>query len=361
MGKYHIHIDPPLPDPQRIKRHEDFDSLYDHYRVQTRFEFWRQLYRNPRNFGLVALIAGIVVLVFQANETETPVAPSAVRPPVASWNPAPQPFTLSGTTSHRLAIDSTVQIEIPAYAFRNTKQDSTLAEIQLTVRALSSPVDWMLAGIPMNPAAALAPDRSSMTGSLILEIQAWQGDEPLTLAPHHPILVHARLADPTLRPYLVQLAPQQGLWQKGPLLQAQAFADSQALLALGPPPSYIGALDTGQANARLVDQTIEGDDLLRWKAAYLTASQTIGYTYEGKLPQVGTYGFLQAVPLPVGLSDTAAQYYLGTTYHVGAHRQGDSLTLIKTDLTGLSVADTVVGIKTPQNSPAFLEQWINQN
>jgi hypothetical protein len=102
MPDYRVHIDKPLPGPERIRRHRDFGGLYAHYRAGMRLRFWRSLYRNPRVFAGVAVLAAIVLLVFEA--PEPPV--QAAAPPAAAdtaaapaWAPADSLPWLSGPGS----------------------------------------------------------------------------------------------------------------------------------------------------------------------------------------------------------------------------------------------------------------------
>lgn len=70
MPKYKIHIVESLPDDQSIQRHQNFPVLFKRYKSITRFQFWRNLYRNPRSFATVVLICSIAYLVFQADMEE---------------------------------------------------------------------------------------------------------------------------------------------------------------------------------------------------------------------------------------------------------------------------------------------------
>ncbi|MDX2283353.1 MAG: hypothetical protein NW241_04290 [Bacteroidia bacterium] len=84
MPDYRVHIDKPLPGPERIRRHRDFGGLYATYRAEMRLHFWRNLYRNPRVFAGVAVLAAVVLLVFEASEP--PAVPAAA--PAAGYDTA---------------------------------------------------------------------------------------------------------------------------------------------------------------------------------------------------------------------------------------------------------------------------------
>ncbi|MEM7654629.1 MAG: hypothetical protein AAF399_00760, partial [Bacteroidota bacterium] len=83
MSKYKIHIDKPLPEPKQVARHKDFDSLYRDYQVNTRFDFWRNLYRKPTVFA--AMVAGIAILFLVIQATESESAAPWGSSPIASY------------------------------------------------------------------------------------------------------------------------------------------------------------------------------------------------------------------------------------------------------------------------------------
>ena len=136
MPKYKIQIDKPLPKPGQIRRHQDFDSLYDRYQVTARFQFWRNLYRNPRYFaGLVAVLS-IVFLIFDQNEEKATPAVPLINPPFASLEPdfmrweimAGEPFTFQHPDG--------AEVFIPAHCFVDERGVSVCGGITIQYREL---------------------------------------------------------------------------------------------------------------------------------------------------------------------------------------------------------------------------------
>lgn len=148
MTKYKIHIDKPLPDPKHIARHKDFDSLYHQYQVNTRFEFWRDLYRKPRYFaGLVAVIA-ILFLVIDSPEDSS--RPPLMMPPIEAIDIPFVSQEMSADDPNNLKIGDNWELVIPAEAFIDPATEQIVSgPIQLEVREFFDPADLFMAGISM--------------------------------------------------------------------------------------------------------------------------------------------------------------------------------------------------------------------
>ncbi|MEM6345092.1 MAG: hypothetical protein AAF927_14470, partial [Bacteroidota bacterium] len=147
MTQYKVHIDKPLPDSKRIKRHKDFDSLYDQYQVNTRFQFWRQLYQNPRYFAGLAAVLAVIFLVYQAVEEERIMDLAFVNPPVEQIDyqtlafPAGEPITIE--------TEGIRNLQIPAHAFVDANGQAVNDSVEIRFRELYEPMDYALLGIPM--------------------------------------------------------------------------------------------------------------------------------------------------------------------------------------------------------------------
>jgi hypothetical protein len=172
MSKYKIHIDKPLPDPKRVAQHKDFDALYRDYQVNTRFDFWRNLYRKPAVFaGMVATVA-ILFLLFQAVETET--AQPWVNSPVASYQPVYQSIPLETSEISEIALAEDLLLIVPPEAFVKADGADATGSIDLQVRTLNHPADLLLSGLAQDPG-------SQLNVPVLVEVRATQAGDPLLL------------------------------------------------------------------------------------------------------------------------------------------------------------------------------------
>jgi hypothetical protein len=185
MSKYKINIDKPLPDPKVIEKYKDFDSLYDHYQVNTRFEFWRNLYRNPTYFaGMVAVFA-VLFLVFEGSEKEqkTPF----VFPPSLEAQPEFASFTFDADSGLIYAIESGTRVHLPAQAWVDQQKNVVTGNVELKVRELKDPADMFLAGI--NSRYDSADNQHILASGGIVEIQAFADGKPVFLGKDKQILI----------------------------------------------------------------------------------------------------------------------------------------------------------------------------
>ncbi|MEZ4849163.1 MAG: hypothetical protein R3B93_11210 [Bacteroidia bacterium] len=185
MSKYKINIDKPLPDPEVIQKYKNFDSLYDQYRVNTRFEFWRSLYRNPAYFaGMVAVFA-VLFLVFDSVEDEGKLP--FIQPPLSDANPEFASFMMDVDSSVIYTSESGTRLHLPALAWVNEQEKAIKGKIELKIRELKDPADMFLAGI--NSRYDSAESQRILSSEGMVEIQAFASGQPVFLADNKEILI----------------------------------------------------------------------------------------------------------------------------------------------------------------------------
>lgn len=147
MTQYKVHIDKPLPDSKRIKGHQDFDTLYDQYQVNTRFQFWRQLYQNPRYFAGLAAVLAVIFLVYQAVEEDRIMELAFVNPPIEQIDY--QSLTFPAGEPILIETEGIRNLHIPALAFVDATGLLVSDSVEIRFRELYAPMDFALLGVPM--------------------------------------------------------------------------------------------------------------------------------------------------------------------------------------------------------------------
>ncbi|MEO1416796.1 MAG: hypothetical protein AAFW00_16040 [Bacteroidota bacterium] len=229
MSRYKINIDQPLPDPQVMRKHKDFDSLYDAYRVNSKFEFWRNIYKNPRFFGIFVILAAVGFLVFDSVQEEEARAEVVwFQPPFDPLQPAYQVMPIDTEAMMTRFTEADFQLKIPEDAFVEAPNE----EIELRYRYLPDARSWFLVDLPMQN------DTGFYRSPGIVEIQAWAGDRPATLKPEVKIEVSYTLPQRPEGYNASRLDTTEMDWKPLGVVPVNPVADTQGLLALGPKPGY---------------------------------------------------------------------------------------------------------------------------
>ncbi len=233
MANYRIHIDPSPPDPAVVERNQDFEALYRDYQAQRRFEFWRNLYRKPRNFVVLIMLVSVGSLVFWADE-EVPPRAYALHSAPGTAAPAWQVAERDPANSTELALRQGVSLEIPAQAWADSSGPVVAGPIQLHYRLIEGPADAFAAGVPRP-----WDSTEALTGLRLLEVYATQGARRLTLRQGHPIKVSWALAErhPQLR--VSRLDTGAARWQPIEGCQWQPKAAAKAAPPVPPPPPEV--------------------------------------------------------------------------------------------------------------------------
>lgn len=225
MAKYRIHIDPSPPDPEMVERHRDFDALYKDYQTHRRFEFWRKLYRNPRNFGVVIMLVAIGALVWEATEEEARALSRSyeLHPPVAANAPTYQAQTISPEAAVTLQPGPEVQVEVPAQAWLDSSGQPVAGPIELRHRLLNGPQAAFVAGVP-RPWQQLRPWHRLH----LVEVQAYQNQQPLRLRQGYALAVSWTLPQREAALTVRYLDSSASRWQ--PVMDARQSETSPAAL-----------------------------------------------------------------------------------------------------------------------------------
>lgn len=147
MSRYNIHIDPNLPDPDSIKGRQDFDALFKEYRAVKRFDFWRNLYKDPKLFAGLAAAFAIIFLVFQAVEdTELEQAYNRMGAPVFGEMTPEQVWTLSGDQDTTLYLTERLSLVIPAGALLDSSGKTISGLYELSFRQMDQLAEQFISG-----------------------------------------------------------------------------------------------------------------------------------------------------------------------------------------------------------------------
>lgn len=147
MSRYNIHIDPNLPDPDAVKGREDFDALFKEYRAVKRFDFWRNLYKDPKVFAGLAAAFAIIFLVFQSVEdTELEQAYHRMGAPVTTELVPEQVWTLSGGQDTTLYLTERLSLFIPAGSLQDSSGSTISGTYELSFRQLDQLAEQFITG-----------------------------------------------------------------------------------------------------------------------------------------------------------------------------------------------------------------------
>lgn len=175
MSKYKIHIDPPLPDSKQIQGYKDFDSLYGHYQVNSRFNFWRNLYRKPTNFAILVLVVALGALVFDASR-EDAVAKTDFFLKAPSNGVMPEGKALEIDPNGNAPIPGTNwQLNMSSGIFVDSQGKEVRGNVEVWYRWMPSADQWLKRGLP------LKDEKAAYASKGVLEVYAQQAGRPLRL------------------------------------------------------------------------------------------------------------------------------------------------------------------------------------
>lgn len=205
-NKYKINIDQPLPSDDKIAQHKDFGRILADYHNLTQPIYRRPLYKNPKAFIGLVFILSIAFLVFWAveqEEKEKAKTEEAAKMPkellMAEENAflkAPIPalalpvMSVKANASKPQAIEvpGKVTVQVPADAFQTADSKPVRGDIDLSIRTITQPAELIAMGLPMQG------DNQLIQQHLVLEVNATQNGQPLTLQPGKSIHIEQQVA-----------------------------------------------------------------------------------------------------------------------------------------------------------------------
>lgn len=147
MSRYNIHIDPNLPDSDSVKGHQDFDALFKEYRAVKRFDFWRNLYKDPKVFAGLAAAFAIIFLVFQSVEdSELEDVYNRMGAPVSTMLIPEQIWTLNGSQDTTLYLTERLSLFIPAGALQDSSGTKVSGQYELSFREMEQLAEQFISG-----------------------------------------------------------------------------------------------------------------------------------------------------------------------------------------------------------------------
>ncbi|MEO0897220.1 MAG: hypothetical protein AAFY71_12520 [Bacteroidota bacterium] len=228
MSKYKIHIDKPLPDKQTIQAYQDFDALYDYYKVNTKYEFWKNLYRNPLNFAVLVLVVAVGALIFDSVAEES-YRSLFLKAPSKGLLPPSESTKLSTNEAQELQIAENIKVHLPQEAFENQHGEAVRGTISFYYRWLPKAMNWLKRGLPMEN------NEQALASKGILELFAMQGDQVLHLRKGKNIQVIFTLADSLISYHPRQLDTLKRDWINLTDTSWNTIWDSSALAQLEKP------------------------------------------------------------------------------------------------------------------------------
>ncbi len=231
MSKYKIHIDEALPDSKTIQGYKDFDALYGHYQVNTRFDFWRNLYRNPTNFAVLMMVFAIGALVFEAIR-EDKAEDYFLKAPATGMGLLPDSLSLENREGWEGPLHADVSLELSQSAFVGPQGEQVVGKYSLVYRWLPKAESWIRRGLPM------ADENGVYASRGVLEIFAQKGAKPLSLKEDKQILISFELPPETGGFHPMKLDTVSRNWEFLTDTSWSYIWDSSGLQAPGPKPRF---------------------------------------------------------------------------------------------------------------------------
>lgn len=202
MGNnYDIRFNEPPLDPDRIEQHKDFAALLQRHQAAN---------IKPKKggrviwLGVLAAVAAAIVLLLMVRPPGTSVdaeellaaqeayfAENAlISPPIPSANPAFHKQRIAAESGGRYDLNPGLQMVVPERAFMDDRGREITGEVELEYREMHDPVDFFLAGIPMQFDSAGRHYQMESAG--MIEVYGYQNGQAVQLAPGKTIQIELR-------------------------------------------------------------------------------------------------------------------------------------------------------------------------
>lgn len=179
MSRYRINIDNNPPSKAKIDAYKDFDALHKRYKVQSRYDFWRRLYKNPRYFAILVALVSVSVLVYQSSLEELAPQSAFISPPIPPKNIPPIVQDANSEEETVFSYETGTQLYIPPAAFVDSNNHPVDGKIELRYREFRDAADIFIAGIPMEYDSA--GSTHTLESAAMLEILAYSDNQPVFL------------------------------------------------------------------------------------------------------------------------------------------------------------------------------------
>ncbi|MEM6722975.1 MAG: hypothetical protein AAF598_02995 [Bacteroidota bacterium] len=181
QDRYHIKIDPPQPDSEQIRKHQDFEALLAAHAAQ------QEPTRRPiRRIILYASVAAALLLAIGWVVTQGWTGPDqqmAERPfidePLVNVKPRFASYTFDAYQGGVYEHESGSRLIIPGQAFVNAQGMLVAGKVQMRYREMHDFVDFFLSGIPMQYDSS--GTRYWLESSGMIEVYVEQNGEALQL------------------------------------------------------------------------------------------------------------------------------------------------------------------------------------
>lgn len=112
-----------------------------------RFDFWRNLYKDPKVFAGLAAAVAVIFLVFQAiEETEVAEAYERMGAPISANLPPEQVWTLAGDQDTTLYLTERLSLFIPAGSLTDSTGKTISGQYELSFRQMDQPAEQFISG-----------------------------------------------------------------------------------------------------------------------------------------------------------------------------------------------------------------------
>ncbi len=214
---YKFIINPSPPDPERIKKHQDFDALLGQYEgAKKQTGRLRVLYVSSAVAASLLLLvslfwlnkSGVTVPYEQAAEAHF-ASQAFVNPPLENINVPATRTSLVAERGDTLIFQTGSQIIIPAQAFVDQNGAAVNGPVDIQFREMHDFVDFFLSGIPMHYDSN--GTRYQLESAGMIEILGFQDGQRLNLAPDKQIEVE--LVSRVRMPRINSQAPKYNIYQ----------------------------------------------------------------------------------------------------------------------------------------------------
>ena len=202
---YHIRVDKPEPDSERIAQHKDFGALMAQYQAQPRSRAPRRARLRYLQVAVATAAAAAAILIVwlsipspqgasttnyaEAAATHLEALPY-VHPPFETVRPQFASYQVPAATGRRIDhVDGSVFV-IPAAAFEDATGATVQGEVQIELAVYADLTDMLVRGIPLRYDSTST--RFLMQSAGAVEMRAYQQGNPVALRPGKQVDVMLR-------------------------------------------------------------------------------------------------------------------------------------------------------------------------
>ena len=181
-----INIKRPQITKEEIAANKNFGELLTLYKVSAKSQ--RPFYRSAWFYTTISAAAAVVVaLFFYVTPAENKNTLSFINPPLQKIQVASSQYSMKADQGMTITYKTGSVVKIPPKAFVNIKGKPVEGKVDITYRELNEPIDFFLAGVPMNYDSA--GQNYAFESAGMIEIHATQNGNEVTLSPEKELSI----------------------------------------------------------------------------------------------------------------------------------------------------------------------------